>query len=239
MALAVEQEPQAMRFDKFVDDLRAFMKEHTTVPELLVGVFKGTAPIEAIRGYAKELYVFSLPMVPSIAAISAHADDRETLLRIVENLARECGYYQTPNHIETFFDFTRALGIADEELVSHVPMPETIGAMCTVAYFCRQSLEEGLGAFVLGLEGRYLLMEMEKAPKISVALKRNYGMDDRAVRFWTIHEGAEEEDAQAGLAVLSKYVQTARSQEKVRRAFQYTVLTYNHMLEAWSTKLLK
>src|SRR3990170_7165476 len=131
MAIAVK-EPEALRFDKFVDELRTFMKVNTTAPELFIGVIKGTAPIEAIRGYAKELYVFSIFGVPSFAAICSNADDRETLLRIAENLARECGYYQTPNHMEPYFDFTRALGISDEELASHMPMAETIGAMMPI-----------------------------------------------------------------------------------------------------------
>lgn len=224
---------------EFLNECALFMKEHTSVPELMAGIFMGKAPVEAVRGYAKELYWFSLPMVPSIAAMTSLTDDRESLLRIVENLARECGYYQTPNHIESYFDFTRGLGIPDDELTAHVPLAETIGCAYTVAYFCRRSIQEGLGAFALGLEGRYLLMGLKEKPRISDAFRKFYRLDERALRFWTIHEEAEEGDAEAGFEVIERYVRSAEDQQKVRRAFRYTCLTWDAMNKAWAREYLK
>ena len=54
-------------------------------------------------------------------------DDSEHYAHWTQNFADECGYLRDPNHVLMKVEYTRALGIPDEELKAYVPMPETIG----------------------------------------------------------------------------------------------------------------
>src|SRR5207247_8540680 len=74
-------------------------------------------------------------------------EDSEHYAHWTQNFADECGYLRDPNHVLMKVEYTRALGIPDEELRAYVPMPETIGSVYTMLYYVRRSYEEGLAAF--------------------------------------------------------------------------------------------
>ena len=165
----------------------------------------------------------------------ALAKDRDTMMALAKNFSREAGFYQTESHTELYVQFCEAFGLTRDELVAHTPMAETIGAFYTLSYFRRASLEEAIAAFSLASEGRKRAPKGEASGALaqSEAFKRHYGLTDRDVLFWSIHEGeVEDEDIATGVDLVQRYVRTPEQQQRARHAFQMTTLTKQHMYEA-------
>src|SRR5439155_1171093 len=90
-----------------------------------------------------------------------------------------------PNHVVLKVEYTRALGIADEELRAYVPMPETIGSVYTLLYYARRSYEEALGA--LGYARERVAGMSGYAKTLYDGLATHYGVRGRAC----LHRRAE------------------------------------------------
>ena len=75
--------------------------------------------------------------------------DREAYKLIARNLAGEMGYIKEAEHHDLYLQFCAGLDISRDDLLEHTPLASTIGAASTMGYYCRNSFEEGLGAFGL------------------------------------------------------------------------------------------
>ncbi len=229
------QQEQALSPEAFVDSLFAWQAQTVWKSRLWSAILEGKAPRPAVQAFLKEKFFLHWHSEPEIAAIVSLARDRDTMLALAKNFSREAGFYQTEAHTELYIRFCEALGLTRRELIAHVPLPETIGAFYTAAYFRRASLEEAVAAFSLASEGRKRAPKGEAggAMKQSAAFKRHYGLTDRDVEFWTVHEGeVEEEDIATGLELARRYIGTAEQQSRARHAFMMTTLTKQRMYEA-------
>src|SRR5512141_1467571 len=126
-----------------------------TRDKLIPAIAAGTASREVIRRLAMEFYYLGKWMTPDFAVFIANAPDAYSLTmehsehyaHWCQNFADETGFLRDPNHVQMKVDCCRQLGIGDEELRAYMPMPETIGSIYTLLYYCRRSYEEGLAAF--------------------------------------------------------------------------------------------
>ncbi len=232
MTLTVET--QALPPEAFIDSLFEWQAQAVRKSRLWAAILSGEASRAAVRAYLKEKFFLHWRSEPEIAAIVSLARDRDTMMALAKNFSREAGFYQTESHTELYVRFCEAFGLTREELIAHVPLPETIGAFYTSCYFRRASLEEAIAAFSLASEGRRRAPKGEAAGmKQSKAFTRHYGLSARDVEFWTVHEGEfEEEDIELGLGLVRRYVRTAEQQGRARHAFMMTTLTKQRMYEA-------
>jgi pyrroloquinoline quinone (PQQ) biosynthesis protein C len=126
-------------------------------------------------------------------------------------------------------EMCRQLGISDEELRAYVPIPETIGSVYTLLYYCRRSYEEGLAAFgyarerVAGLSGY--------AETVYSGLAKHYGIKAKNME---VHAYAEPEHGDKALELFRKVLLTADVQRRCRRAIQHTILTNEWRARAMS-----
>src|SRR5262245_66651289 len=216
--------------DEFLGELDAFIEAHSpyTQNKVVPAIGAGKASIEVVKRYAKELYYLGLWMTPEFPLLIANApdtdafvmDDSEHYAHWAQNFADETGYLRDPNHVLMKVEYTRALGIPDEEVKAYVPMPETIGSVFAMLYYVRRSYEEGLAAFgyarerVAGMSGY--------AKTLYEGLAKFYGV---RVKDLEVHADAEEQHGDKALELMQRVCITAHVQRRVRQAVEHTILT--------------
>ena len=221
---------RALPVDEYLAGLDAFIDQHNPyrINKVIAAIGAGSASMDVVKRYAKELYYLGLWMTPEFALLIANApdayaltmEDSEHYAHWAQNFADETGYLGDPNHVLMKVQHCRQLGISDEELQAYVPMPETIGATFTLLYYCRRTYEEGLAAFgyarerVAGMSGY--------AGTVYSGLAKHYGI--KAKNF-QVHSYAEQEHGDKALELMQKACITADIQRRCRRAVEHTILT--------------
>ncbi len=232
---------EAMPVDAYLAEIDAFIDKHNPyrINKVIRAIGDGSASQEVVKRYAKDLYYLGLWMTPELALLVANApdayalsmNDSEHYAHWCQNFADETGYLGDPNHVQMKVDHCHQLGITDDELRSYVPMPETIGSVYTLLYYCRRSYEEGLAAFgyarerVAGMSGY--------AKMVYTGLHQHYGI--KAKNF-EVHAYAETEHGDKALELMRKTVITADIQRRCRRAIQHTIVTNEwrtHAMNRW------
>jgi pyrroloquinoline quinone (PQQ) biosynthesis protein C len=225
-----ERAEKALAVDEYLAGIDAFIDEHNPYRQnqVIAAIGNGTASREVVKRYAKELYYLGLWMTPEFALLISNAPDTDALTldesehyaHWTQNFADETGYLRDPNHVLMKVEMCRQLGVSDDELRAYVPMPETIGSIYTLLYYCRRSYEEGLAAFgyarerVAGLSGY--------AQTIYTGLAKHYGTKAKNME---VHAYAEPEHGDKALELFRKIVTTADVQRRCRRAIEHTILT--------------
>ncbi|HVN83445.1 MAG TPA: iron-containing redox enzyme family protein [Candidatus Binatia bacterium] len=232
MGLVTER---AVSAREFLSECQTFKRDHAPQGAFLRGLVMGKLSDAQIKLWAKDFYYYVEPAIPTIAGWLSNAPtlpDREIYRLIARNLAGEMGYIKEAEHHDLYLQFCAGLGITRAELLEHLPLGSTIGAASTMGYYCRNSFEEGLGAFGLAVE-----MEVPGRPNgakvIYDGLRRHYGLDDTALEFWAIHIAAEEEHGDNAVKALEHCGQTREQQARIRRAFQFSVVSHAGMVNGY------
>lgn len=230
-----------MGIDDFMAELDAFIEEHNPYHHnrVIRAIGDGSASMEVVKRYAKELYYLGRWMTPEFALLIANAPDAHALdlehsehyAHWTQNFADEAGYLGDPNHVQMKINHCHDLGITDEELLGYVPMAETIGSVYTLLYYCRRSYEEGLAAF--GYARERAAGQSGYAKILYDGLKKHYGI---TTQNYAVHAYAEEQHGDKALELMRKACLTAGIQRRVRQAVQHTILTNEwrtHALNRW------
>jgi pyrroloquinoline quinone (PQQ) biosynthesis protein C len=220
----------ALPVEQFLAELDAFIEAHSpyTQNKVVPAVGAGTASLDVVKRYAKELYYLGLWMTPEFPLLIANSpdtdaftmDESEHYAHWAQNFADETGYLRDPNHVLMKVEYTRQLGIPDEEVKAYQPMPETIGSVYTLLYYCRRSYEEALGA--LGYARERAAGRSGYAKTLYDGLWKHYGVK---VKNLEVHAYAEAEHGDKALELMQRVCTTAYVQQRVRRAVQHTILT--------------
>ena len=231
-------EEVALPVEEFLAELDGFIAAHDPYGQnrVIRAIGDGTASLDVVKRYAKELYYLGLWMTPEFPLLIANAPDTDALTleesehyaHWTQNFADECGYLRDPNHVLMKVEYTRAFGISDDELRSYVPMPETIGSVYTLLYYCRRSYEEALGA--LGYARERAAGQSGYAKVLYEGLARHYGV---RVKDLEVHAYAEAEHGDKALELMQRVCTTTYVQHRVRQAVQHTILT-----NEWRTRAL-
>src|SRR5262245_62274141 len=138
-------------------------------------------------------------------------DDSEHYAHWAQNFADETGYLRSSDLVLMKVEYTRALEIPDEEVRSYVPMPETIGSVYTLLYYCRRSYEEALGA--LGYARERAAGRSGYAKTLYQGLWKHYGIK---VKDLEVHAYAEAEHGDKALELMQQSCVTAPIQRRVQ-----------------------
>lgn len=222
--------PAALPVDEYLAQIDAFIEAHNPYRQnkVIAAIGNGTASLDVVKRYSKELYYLGLWMTPEFALLIANAPDSDSLLmedsqhyaHWVQNFADETGYLGDPNHVAMKVTMCRQLGISDEEIRSYVPMPETIGATYTLFYYVRRSYEEALAALGYGRE-RVAGMS-GYAATVYNGLAKHYGIKAKNME---VHAYAETEHGDKAGDLFRQVLGTAELQKRCRRAIEHTILT--------------
>jgi pyrroloquinoline quinone (PQQ) biosynthesis protein C len=221
---------EAQSVDQYLASIDAFIAEHNPYSQnkVIAAIGDGSASIEVVRRYVKELYYLGVWMTPEFALLIANSPDTDALsmdhsehfAHWTQNFADETGFLRDPNHVDMKVTMCRQFDISDEELLSYVPMAETIGSTHTLLYYCRRSYEEGLAAF--GYARERVAGTSGYAETIYNGLAKHYGVKAKNME---VHAYAEEEHGDRALDLFRKVLLTAGIQKRCRRAIEHTILT--------------
>ena len=108
------------------------------------------------------------------------------------------------SHHRLYLDYAASLGIGREEMYATVFCG---GVQAFMAYFsgiCGKSFLEGVSAHMLAGEapipGTY--------GRIAGRLKTRFGLSDKDVAYWTVHDTADDEHSDVGVRLLDKFART-------------------------------
>ncbi len=236
-----DRRDEALPVDEFLAQLDRYANEHDPyrINKVTAAIGNGTASWDVVKRYAKELYYLGLWMTPEFPILIATApdadafsmDDSEHYAHWAQNFADECGYLRDPNHVLMKIEYTRALGITDDEVRAYRPMPETIGSVFTMLYYVRRSYEEGLAAF--GYARERLAGLSGYAGTLYQGLQKYYDVN---VKNFQVHAYAEQEHGDKALELMRRVCLTGYVQRRVRQAVEHTILTNEwrtHALNRW------
>jgi pyrroloquinoline quinone (PQQ) biosynthesis protein C len=216
---------------EFMTELETLQTEIATAKNMVwEAVADGSLSEEYLRRFAKEYYFLGRYYTTEFGSIVSNAPDADALslatsehfAHWLQNLADETGYTGDSNHVDMKIDWAHQLGIADEELVNYVAMPETIGTVFTTLYYMRRSYEEGLAAF--GWAGERFAASTGYAKKMYEGLRDHYGIE---VENFRVHAYAEEDHGEQADYLLRQVAITADQQRRIRRAIQHTFSVRN------------
>jgi pyrroloquinoline quinone (PQQ) biosynthesis protein C len=224
----VEEPP--LPVDQFLGELDAFIEQHSPYSQnrVVPAIGNGTASREIVQRYAMELYYLGLWMTPEFPLLIANSpdadaftlEDSEHYAHWAQNFADETGFLRDPNHVLMKVEYTRAVGVTDKALRAYVPMPETIGSIYTLLYYCRRSYEEALGA--LGYARERAAGRSGYAKTLYEGLWKHYGVK---VKNLEVHAYAEAEHGDKALELMQRACITVPVQRRVRQAVQHTIVT--------------
>jgi len=218
--------------DEFLGDLKAFLSEHDPKDSKMIqAIVNGTASKSALQKFAKEFYAYSAFSVRPFAALVSNAPDDTSYKMMLENFAGEAGLLNTPAHPVLFRQFSLALGIPEEELDSHIPLPTTLGAMYALDKFMRGPFDEAIAGFGFAIEGPSEVW----GRMLHDGFKDKYKFDEKAMQFWVIHldedeegTGLEAQHAENARRLMQRFAASPEQQERIGKAFKYSALVFEN-----------
>jgi len=197
---------------------------------LVLAMEDGSATIAQLQLFTEQFYLHISRMLPWIGAIYVRCPHEDVRTALVKNLAEECTGYQTQTaaHPDLLLDFGEALGMDREVIRASEQMTESrrlteyfeFMGLCREWYVPLSAIGIGLESFV-----------PDTFRRIVAAMKKNYGMTDEQLVFWSMHIMADEEHGDEGIELVSAYALTAEARKQV---FDGTVETSRLFHDMWN-----
>ncbi len=156
---------------------------------------------DTLRDYAAQ-YFHHVEFFPrAVSMTHALCDDRTGRRMLAENLAEEEGVEASKtDHPQLWMQFAEGMGASRDGVEGAQLNPETQGLIDAFRSLSRKSYAAGLAALYA-----YESQIPDVARTKIDGLKANYGVDDAdTLRFFTVHEAADEEHAQVCRELLDK-----------------------------------
>jgi pyrroloquinoline quinone (PQQ) biosynthesis protein C len=216
---------EALPVAEFMAGLEALQAELVpTRNRVWQAVADGTLSVPYLERFAKEYYFLGVWFTSEFGSLVANAPDIDALtldqsehhLHWIQNLADETGFAGDRNHVDMKVEWTRALGIPDDDLRDYQPIPESIGMVFTSMYYMRRSYEEGLAAF--GWAGERFAASTGYAKMMYEGMRDHYGLE---VENFHVHAYAEADHGDAADYLLRQVAVTASQQHRIRKAIEH------------------
>jgi pyrroloquinoline quinone (PQQ) biosynthesis protein C len=221
----------ALPVDEFMAELERLQVELVPVRnQLWQAVADGTLSVELVKRFCKEYYFLGKWYTAEFGSLVSNAPDIDALqldssehfIHWCQNLADETGFAGDRNHVDMKVEWAHLMGIADDELMTYQPLPETIGLVFTSCFYMRRSYEEGLAAF--GWAGERFAASTGYAKLMYEGLRDHYGID---VENFKVHAYAEADHGDAADYLLRQVAITAAQQRRIRTAIEHVFVLRN------------
>lgn len=120
------------------------------------------------------------------------------------------------SHHRLYLDFAAGLGLKSSEMYDP---PYCAGVVAFQAWFtniCKKSFLEGVAAHMLAGEAAIPGLYGD----IAATLRRKFGLDDKAVAYWIIHDHADGEHSDVGRRLLDQFATNHQERELVLRTVE-------------------
>jgi pyrroloquinoline-quinone synthase len=133
-------------------------------------------------------------------------------------------------HNQLYLNFSRGLGIPDEDMWQASYCPEAVAFKCYFQDVCSHNIVEGIAAHMLASEAQGPGFFAGMARR----MQKNYGLSQQAVDFWIIHDEADGEHSNVGVELLGDFAKTDQDRELVlktaREMIEMSMLLYDGIL---------
>lgn len=228
-----KQELGAMTPKQFVDLLR----ENCSKPgrgmvnhPIVTGLEKGTVTLPQLRLFTEQFYLHIRNMLPWIGEIYVKCPHEDVRNVLVKQLAEEClgTFSGTKAHPDLLLEFGTAIGMDVEAARKAEQLPP--GRKVT-EYFefmsgCRPWFVP-LSAIGIGLES----FVPDVFTRMMAALKKNYGIKDEQLVFFSMHVEADKDHGDEGIELVSAYALTPEARKQV---YDCTVVTSELYYGLWN-----
>ena len=145
----------ALSAREFLDECIAFKREHAPQSHFLRGLVTRQARPRAARALGEGLLLLRRARHPDDCRLAVDGADPARPRGVQADRPqprRRDGLHQGGRAPRSVPAVLRRARHHARRLLEHTPLASTIGAASTMGYYCRNSFEEGLGAFGLGVE---------------------------------------------------------------------------------------
>jgi pyrroloquinoline-quinone synthase len=181
---------------------------------------KGELGRTQLQGFAKQFFLQVREFPRAVSALHSRCPDASERVKLAESLyEEETGRLSnTKAHPELFLDFTTALGLEREEVLTAAPLASTAALIHWFEYATKiLPFLEGVAAINLAAEGQVV----GAFGAFARGLETHYGLSERDVAFWDVHELADADHADVGDSIVIRHATT----DEVQRRVQATVRT--------------
>jgi pyrroloquinoline-quinone synthase len=185
---------------------------------------------EQVKAFAKQNGIIPLYNHNYHGRLYVICPDPQWRARIVEVCYEEATgrlYAGGVGHNELYLRYGEALGISRDEMWN---ADYCAGALAFKAYFsevCGRDFLEGVSAHMLAAEGSAHTVTNAHGSRRADALIKYYGLTDEGVRFFTVHQSADEDHTSIGRELLGHF---AKTDDDVRRVLKTVEETLDLML---------
>lgn len=153
---------------------------------------EGKLSMATLREYAKQYFHHVEAFPRAVSGVHANCPDAAGRRMLAENLAEEEGIGAgKQDHASLWLDFANAMGASDDDVRDVALNPETERLVETFRRLSKQSYAAGLGA-LYAYESQLPAVANTKIE----GLAARYGVnEERAIRFFRVHEAADVEHA--------------------------------------------
>lgn len=214
MALSVEE---TLRKVREIHKRRQF-QDHPVWAGLLEGSFSN----EQVREFARQFGIVPLHNHHYHGRLYVICPDPKWRQMIAEVCYEEATgrlYADGVPHNQLYLDFGEGLGLSVDEMMNTEYGP---GALAFKAYFqqiCGSSFLEGVAAHMLAGEAQ----GPGVFSRLARTLQNRFGLSDKAVAFWRVHDVADEEHSSIGARLLSEFAPTETDRLRVIKVVEGTV----------------
>ena len=166
----------------------------------------GRLPLEGVRAWTRQFWHCIRTSARSFANVHANLTDEDLDLRreLAANIYEEDagGISKTDNHNALFLEFARAIGLRDEEVRGGARGPEAAALMgeFEVRALSREQALEWLCIRGVGMERANAAI----CTAMSDALRKHYGLERSATRFFDVHTSVDEDHGEFAVKVLRR-----------------------------------
>ena len=202
------------------------MQDHPIVLEME----KGTLTTEQQLLLCEQFYLHISRMLPWIGAIYVNCPHEDVRTTLVKNLAEECMGIETNTkaHPELLLEWGAALGGDIEKMrgAEQLPAGRRLTEYFEFMGLCREWYVP-LSAIGIGLES----FVPDTFTRIVAAQKKNYGMSEEDLIFWTMHILADAEHGDEGIELVSAYATEPEQRDAV---YHCTIETGRLFYDMWN-----
>ena len=153
----------------------------------------GTLSEGELAAYAEQYRHIERELPVTLAAIAAALPEGRARTLVESNLADELG--MPSPHVELFESFAEAAGARPD-----APATPSTAAMLALV----RTAATTDPALALAMVAAYEVQASDIAATKGDGLRRHYGMDDKAIRFWDVHRSQEAEHADWSVEALAE-----------------------------------
>jgi pyrroloquinoline-quinone synthase len=178
---------------------------------------EGRLSREQLGGFAKQFFLQVVEFPRAVSALHSRCTDLAERVKLAESVyEEETGRLSgSKPHPELFLDFATSLGLSREEVLGATPLPSTTALVHWFEYSTKiLPFLEGVAAINLAAEGQVV----GAFGPFARALQKHYGLSEKDVAFWDVHELADAEHSDVGDHIVVKHATTDELQDRIRRA---------------------